>query len=155
MQVFYVYSRAFRVGGNTFRDSVLYPTQDFAPGVLPAGLNTGTLLNPSQALNRYENYHADTAIPEYHFTMNGVFELPVGKNKRFLNHANKLVDAVLGGYRVAGQTMGIAIVPADLDELGPRPTRSRFTAVPRRSPIAAASSAIPNICGSTDTSRRP
>ena len=35
-QIFYVYSRAFRVGGNTFRDSILYPAADFAPGV-PAG----------------------------------------------------------------------------------------------------------------------
>jgi hypothetical protein len=32
-QVFYVYSRAFRVGGNTFRDNVLYPAAVYAPGV--------------------------------------------------------------------------------------------------------------------------
>ena len=100
-QIFYVYSRAFRVGGNTFRDSTLYPAADFAPGVLPAGMNTGTLLDPSQALNRYENYHVDTAIPEYHLTFNGIFELPVGKNKHFLHSANRFVDAVLGGYQVA------------------------------------------------------
>src|SRR5947207_3855520 len=37
-QIFYVYSRAFRVGGNTFRDNVLYPAANFAPGVLPSGL---------------------------------------------------------------------------------------------------------------------
>ena len=36
-QIFYVYSRAFRVGGNTFRDNMLYPAANFAPGVLPAG----------------------------------------------------------------------------------------------------------------------
>ncbi len=40
-QVFYVYSRAFRLGGNTFRDNVLYPAANFAPGVLPSGLSTG------------------------------------------------------------------------------------------------------------------
>ena len=100
-QIFYVYSRAFRVGGNTFRDNVLYPAADFAPGVLPAGLDTGTILNPSQALNRYENYHVDTAIPEHHITFNGIVDLPVGKGKHFLQNSNKLVDALLGGYQVA------------------------------------------------------
>jgi hypothetical protein len=100
-QIFYVYSRAFRLGGNTFRDNTLYPAADFAPGVLPAGLDTGTILNPSQALNRYENYHVDTAIPEHHITFNGIVDLPVGKGKHFLHNSNKLVDALLGGYQVA------------------------------------------------------
>jgi hypothetical protein len=100
-QIFYVYSRAFRLGGNTFRDNILYPAADFAPGVLPSGLNTGTLLNPSEALNRYENYHIDTAIPEHHVTFNGIVDLPVGKDKRFLHDANKWLDALVGGYQVA------------------------------------------------------
>jgi hypothetical protein len=100
-QIFYVYSRAFRLGGNTFRDNVLYPAADYAPGVLPAGLNTGTLLNPSQALNRYENYHVDTAIPEHHMTFNGIVDLPVGKGKRFLHNSNRFLDALVGGYQVA------------------------------------------------------
>ena len=100
-QIFYVYSRAFRVGGNTFRDNVLYPAANFAPGVLPAGMDAGTLCNPSQALNRYENYHVDTAIPEHHITFNGIVDLPVGKGKRFLGNSNRFVDALLGGYQVA------------------------------------------------------
>ncbi len=100
-QIFYVYSRAFRLGGNTFRDNVLYPPADFAPGVLPAGLDTGTLLNPSQALNRYENYHVDSVIPEHHLTFNGIVDLPVGNGKRFLHNANRWLDALVGGYQVA------------------------------------------------------
>jgi hypothetical protein len=100
-QIFYVYSRAFRVGGNTFRDNVLYPAADYAPGVLPAGLDTGTILHPSQALNRYENYKVDTAIPEHHVTFNGIYDLPVGKGKRFLGNSNRFLDALLGGYQVA------------------------------------------------------
>ncbi len=100
-QIFYVYSRAFRVGGNTFRDNVLYPAQDFAPGVLPSGLDTGTILNPSQALNHYENYHVDTAIPEHHITFNGIVDLPVGKGKRLLHNSNRFLDALVGGYQVA------------------------------------------------------
>ena len=100
-QIFYVYSRAFRVGGNTFRDNVLYPAANFAPGVLPQGLDTGTVLQPSQALNRYENYHIDTAIPMHHVTFNGIVDLPVGKGKRYLRNSSKLLDALFGGYQVA------------------------------------------------------
>ncbi len=100
-QIFYVYSRAFRLGGNTFRDNTLYPAADYAPGVLPANLDTGTILNPSHALNRYENYHIDTAIPEHHITFNGIVDLPVGKGKHFLHNTNRFWDAVLGGYQVA------------------------------------------------------
>ncbi|HKE26926.1 MAG TPA: carboxypeptidase-like regulatory domain-containing protein [Bryobacteraceae bacterium] len=100
-QIFYVFSRAFRVGGNTFRDSTLYPAADFAPGVLPAGMNTGSILNPSNALNRYENYKVDTAIPEHHLMFNGIFDLPVGRGKRFLRNSNRFLDALLGGYQVA------------------------------------------------------
>ena len=100
-QIFYVYSRAFRVGGNTFRDNMLYPAANFAPGVLPAGMDTGTILNPSQALNRYENYKVDTAIPMHHVTFNGIAELPVGKGKRFLGNADKFLNALVGGYQLA------------------------------------------------------
>ena len=100
-QIFYVYSRAFRVGGNTFRDNTLYPAANFAPGVLPAGLDTGTILQPSRALNRYENYKVDTAIPLHRVTYNGVLDLPVGKGKRFLGNSNRFLDALLGGYQVA------------------------------------------------------
>lgn len=109
-QIFYVYSRAFRVGGNTFRDNILYPAANFAPGVLPAGLDTGTTIKPSQALNRYENYHVDTAIPEHHVTFNGIVDLPVGKGKRFLGNTNRWVDALVGGYQVAfvGQVLSQA-----------------------------------------------
>jgi hypothetical protein len=100
-QIFYVYSRAFRVGGNTFRDNVLYPAELFAPGVLPAGLDTGTLLNPSRALNRYENYKVDTAIPVHHITFNGIADIPVGKGKHFLRNSNRLLNTLIGGYQVA------------------------------------------------------
>ncbi len=100
-QIFYVYSRAFRLGGNTFRDNLLYPAANFAPGVLPAGLDTGTLLDPSHALNHYENYHVDTAIPEHHLTFNGIVDLPVGRGKRFLHNTNRWLDALVGGYQVA------------------------------------------------------
>lgn len=113
-QVFYVYSRAFRVGGNTFRDNTLYPAQNFAPGVLPAGMDVGTILNPSHALDRYENYKPDTAIPLHHVTFNGIYDLPFGKGKKVMGNAKGLLNALVGGYQVAfvGQVVSQAFAVA-------------------------------------------
>jgi len=41
-----------------------------------------------------------------------VWELPVGKGKRFLNQANRLVDALLGGWQISGiwtQSSGLPV----------------------------------------------
>lgn len=99
-QVFYVYSRAFRVGGNYFRDGMLYPAANYAPGTLP--VNPGPdIAHPSHELNRFENYKVDSAIPEHRVQFNGIVNLPVGRGKHFLGNANRLVDELLGGYQVA------------------------------------------------------
>ena len=100
-QAFYVYSRAFRVGGNTFRDNTLYPASNYAPGVLPSGLDVGTALEPSRALNRYENYHPDTAIPVHRMNFNGIMDIPVGKGKHFMGNSNRFLEAVFGGFQIA------------------------------------------------------
>lgn len=100
-QIFWVYSRAFRVGGNTFRDNTLYPAELYAPGVLPAGMPTGTIYEPSRELDRYQNYMPETAIPTHRITYNGIVDLPVGKGKKFLRNSNRWLDALVGGYQVA------------------------------------------------------
>ncbi|HEY3839683.1 MAG TPA: carboxypeptidase regulatory-like domain-containing protein [Bryobacteraceae bacterium] len=100
-QVAYVYSRAFRIGGNSSRDSVLYPAAVYSPGTIPSTIITGTLIQPSEALNRWEDYHVDTAIPKQHLTFNGIVDLPVGRGKHWLRNSNRLLDAVVGGYQVA------------------------------------------------------
>ncbi|MBO0720885.1 MAG: hypothetical protein J2P41_08680, partial [Blastocatellia bacterium] len=100
-QVFYVYSRAFRVGGNTFRDNPLYPASAYLPGTIPAGMDVGTLEHPSEEFNRWQNYHQDTDIPKHHISFNGVVDLPFGKGKPLLRNSRGLVDAVFGGYQVA------------------------------------------------------
>lgn len=100
-QIFYVYSRAFRVGGNTFRDNILYPAAIYAPGVIPEGMDVGTLLKPSREFNRWQNYRPDTAIPLHRIRFNGIVDLPFGKGRRFLKSANRLLDTLIGGYQVA------------------------------------------------------
>ncbi len=100
-QIFYVFSKAFRVGGNTFRDNILYPAALYAPGAIPNGMDVGTLLNPSQEFNRWQNYRPDTAIPLHRMTFNGLVDVPLGKGRRYMKNSNKFLDAVVGGYQVA------------------------------------------------------
>lgn len=100
-QIFYVHSRAFRVGGNTFRDNTLYPAANFLPGVIPQGMDVGTQLKPSREFNRWQNYRPDTAIPLHRITFNGIVDVPFGKGRRLLKNSNRLVDAIIGGYQVA------------------------------------------------------
>ncbi|MFN7936179.1 MAG: carboxypeptidase-like regulatory domain-containing protein [Bryobacteraceae bacterium] len=100
-QVFYVYSRAFRVGGNTFRDNILYPASLYAPGAIPQGMDVGTPTEPSREFNRWQNYRADTAIPMHRVSFNGLVDVPFGKGRKFLKNSNRLLDALIGGYQVA------------------------------------------------------
>jgi len=112
-QIYYVYSRAFRVGGNTFRDSILYPAANYIASSL-GKIDPGTLLAPSHDLDKLENYKIDTAIPEHHISFNGVVDLPVGRGKRFLGNSNKFVDELIGGYQVAfvGNVLSQSFQPA-------------------------------------------
>ncbi len=93
-QGFYTYSRAFRVGGNTFRDSAIYPVQDYLPGVL-------AYTDPA-SLNRQVNYQLDSAIPKHHIGLNFIYDLPFGRGKRFFSKSNRFVDELIGGFQLAG-----------------------------------------------------
>jgi hypothetical protein len=93
-QVFWVYSRAMRVGGNAFRDSNIYPYESYAPGTAPT--------SDPQELNRFENYQIDSAIPLHRIGFNGLVDLPFGRGKMFFGHANRFVDELIGGYQIAG-----------------------------------------------------
>lgn len=55
-----------------------------------------------RALNRFENYSADTTTPKQQVLFNGIFDLPLGRGKRFFSHVNRFVDELIGGYEIAG-----------------------------------------------------
>lgn len=100
-QIFYVYSMAFRVGGNTFRDSTIQPIGDFLPNTFPNQAS----LKPWEApkwLDRFEDYERDTAIPQHRIRANGIYDLPFGRGKRLFGHANRFLDELIGGYQLAG-----------------------------------------------------
>ena len=99
-QVFYTFSRAFRVGGNYFRDGVIYPTADYLPGTVSVDPGTD-IEHPSHALDHFENYKIDSAIPEHRVGFNGIVDLPIGRNKLLLSGVNRLVDELIGGYQIA------------------------------------------------------
>ena len=119
-QINYVWSKPFRVGGNYFRDSQAFPAANFqgvlgsagtmtspygqvvAPNPLPA-IPTGTpVWAEYHALDRYENYIVDTAVPKQHITFNGIIDVPAGRGKRFLSNANRFEDEIVGGWQIAG-----------------------------------------------------
>jgi len=100
-QAFYVFSRAFRVGGNTFRDNTLNPAANYAPGAIPQGMDVGTQFEPSREFNRWQNYRPDTAIPLHRMTFNGIVDVPFGKGRRYASGSNKFVNALIGGYQMA------------------------------------------------------
>ncbi|MGB6743542.1 MAG: carboxypeptidase-like regulatory domain-containing protein [Terracidiphilus sp.] len=123
-QVAYVWSKAFRLGGNYFRDGTVYPAANFL-GVLPIAAGTsytaanagGVITAPSlppaaptgtlpwqeyHKLIYWQEYKPDTAIPFHHITFNGIVDLPFGRGKRYLGSVNKWEDEAVGGWQIAG-----------------------------------------------------
>jgi hypothetical protein len=52
-------------------------------------------------LNRFWNYQRDTDIPHHRIRWNAVYELPVGKGKRFLSRAGGVLDRIAGGWQLS------------------------------------------------------
>ena len=53
------------------------------------------------SLNRSENRGNDYATRRHRFISTALYELPVGKGRSFMSHANPFADAILGGWRVS------------------------------------------------------
>lgn len=130
-QITYVWAKAFRVGGNTFRDGVTdtalsyvgvlgtaatmmsaYPvTAPNLPPAVPAG---DAPWQEWHGLAVWEQNALDNAIPRHHITFNGIYDFPFGRGKRFLAGSNRLLDELVGGWEVAGsgQVLSQAFFPA-------------------------------------------
>jgi hypothetical protein len=117
-QVTYVWSKPFRVGGNTFRDAQIDPAANYSTGSLgttssPYGTLTPGALPPARpqgvapyadfhALQVFEAYQVDSAIPKQHIQFNGIVDLPFGRGKKFLGKSNRFMDELVGGWQIAG-----------------------------------------------------
>ncbi len=117
-QIIYAWSKPFRIGGNSSRDSLLYPYANYntsGPSVMTQtyGSVVSAILPPPppssipsyglyRSLNRFENYTVDTNLPKQHIQFNGIVDLPIGRGKRILGNANKFANELIGGFQVAG-----------------------------------------------------
>jgi hypothetical protein len=117
-QINYVWSKPFRVGGNTFRDGQIDPRLNYpvgslgttsspfgtlVPGALPPAQPAGTAPYANfHALQVFEEYQVDSAIPKQHITFNGIVDLPFGTGKKFLGKSNRWENEVVGGWQLAG-----------------------------------------------------
>ncbi len=119
-QIFYVWSKPFRVGGNYFRDGTLYTAQNYAnsgQGTFTPVANSSPITAPNMPpprpagiasyaywhkLDVYQDYQLDTAIPLHHIQFNGIVDLPFGRGKRFFANSNRFMDELIGGFQVAG-----------------------------------------------------
>jgi hypothetical protein len=119
-QVNYVWSRPLRMGGNSGRDSSSDPAANYlgvlgsaGPWSSPYGVAIQPALPPARpagvapwqewhALDKFEGYYVDYAIPLQHLNFNAVVDLPFGRGKRFFGNANRLLDEAIGGFQLAG-----------------------------------------------------
>lgn len=93
-QVFYNTMNAFRAGGNGWMaDSQVQPLSSFLPGAVPTNVRDRMKLLL---------YMRDTVIPKHDVHWNWIVDLPFGKGKPFGRGAHGVVDAVIGGWQVAG-----------------------------------------------------
>lgn len=92
-QGFYTLTNSYRAGGNSFRDSVGTTPAQFLPGAVPTD---------PQELNRFLNYARDTGVPKHRVRWNFSYDVPFGKGRRFAGSANKLINGVIGGWKLAG-----------------------------------------------------
>lgn len=125
-QAMYVWSRPFRAGSNSTRESLGYSYASY-PGVLgtapgttyapfagegpmtmPAAPPPPPAGTPSWAeyhdLLRFEDYKVDPYFAGlfHHVTITGLVDLPFGRGKRLLGNSNRLVDEIVGGWQIAG-----------------------------------------------------
>lgn len=136
-QISYTWSRPFRIGGNSSRESTTYTLADYpgvmgtAPGISyapPAGGSPITtpaappaapkgwdITTEYKDLRRFQDYKVDPyfAIPFHHIWINGIYDLPVGRGKWLLGNSNRFVDELVGGWQIAGvgQVVSQAFAP--------------------------------------------
>lgn len=82
-------------------------------------LSHGASFQANYTWSKAENYANDAAFTDYKryswgrndtnrthiFVLSGTYDLPFGKNRTFLNHTNRLVDYMVGGYTLSGDTI--------------------------------------------------
>jgi hypothetical protein len=92
-QVFYVMSNAMRTAGDGWRDDILRPSNYYLPGSVPEN---------DAARNRLLFYRRDSGIPKHRVNWNFLVDVPIGRGKPLARNAGKALNAVIGGWQLAG-----------------------------------------------------
>ena len=93
-QIFYNTMNTFRAGGRGwYSDSLIQPLTSFLPGTVPTD---------AHARAQLLLYMRDTVVPKHDIHWNWIVDLPFGKGKPLGRNAHGLLDAVIGGWQVAG-----------------------------------------------------
>lgn len=108
--------------GKTLEQVALLNAQDVVLGSL----------TQSQAERRLVEFD----IP-HTFSFMGVYELPVGKGKRFLGGANRLANAVIGGWNLNAQYIWRSGQPIEFPNAAPTAARSAKLSDSQRDALAA------------------
>lgn len=89
-----------RLGGLTWDLNYTYShSMDDTSGLQTAGgFGAAFILNP---LRQSDNYASSDFDMRHIVNFNSVWELPVGRGRKFLGNTNKAVDAVLGGWQLS------------------------------------------------------
>ena len=73
---------------------------DDASGLATSGAFGGAfILNPIRQHNSYANSDFDI---RHLINLNAVWQVPIGRGRKFMGNANKLVDGVIGGWQLSG-----------------------------------------------------
>ena len=92
-QAFYTLTNDNRLAGNSFRDGIGTVPEQYLPGAVPTD---------REARNKFLNYTRDSAIPQHRVRWNFSYDVPVGTRGRYLKNGGKLVNGVIGGWKLAG-----------------------------------------------------
>jgi hypothetical protein len=53
---------------------------------------------------KFQLYGLDNSIPVHHVKFNGIYDIPVGRGKRFLSNAPRWLNEIIGGFQLAGNS---------------------------------------------------
>jgi Carboxypeptidase regulatory-like domain len=117
-QIFYVWQKAFTGDGTVSTPQDYLGVAGTAPNTTFAPLTGGSAITPGgtpparpagspswqtwRGLTDWEQYVVNVGNPKQQVQFNGIIDLPVGTGKRFLGNANRLLNALVGGFQLAG-----------------------------------------------------
>ncbi len=112
-------NKRFGTGGSLNLNYTFSKSIDLRSSNERAASATGVIWNPwfpglSRGVSDYDNTHLFNAL--------GTYSLPFGKGQKFLNNANGVVQAVLGGWELSGVWRWSSGFPVSVYETGVWPT---------------------------------